>query len=42
MNLKDSGLNVVVGLRKDGSSWDKAIADGLNVMEPDQAVLILI
>ncbi len=31
MNLKDSGLNVVVGLRQDGSSWSKAIADGLVV-----------
>ncbi len=39
MNLKDSGLNVVVGLRRNGSSWDKAIDDGLNVMEPDQAVV---
>ena len=39
MNLKDSGLNVVVGLRRNGSSWDKAIGDGLNVMEPDKAVV---
>ena len=39
MNLKDSGLNVVVGLRKEGSSWNKAVADGLNVLEPDQAVI---
>ncbi len=39
MNLKDSGLNVVVGLRRNGSSWDKAIDDGLNVMEPDKAVV---
>ncbi|MBM23886.1 MAG: ketol-acid reductoisomerase [Gammaproteobacteria bacterium] len=38
MNLKDSGLNVVVGLRQNGSSWDKAIDDGLNVLEPDEAV----
>jgi len=39
MNLKDSGLNVVVGLRRNGSSWDKAIDDGLNVLEPDKAVV---
>ena len=39
MNLKDSGLNVVVGLRQNGSSWDKAIDDGLNVLEPDKAVV---
>ena len=38
MNLKDSGLNVVVGLRQNGSSWDKAIDDWLNVLEPDEAV----
>ena len=39
MNLNDSGLNVVVGLRRNGSSWDKAIDDGLNVLEPDEAVI---
>ena len=39
MNLNDSGLNVVVGLRRNGSSWDKAIEDGLNVLEPDEAVV---
>ena len=32
-NLKDSGLNVVVGLRKDGNSWKSAEADGQKVME---------
>jgi ketol-acid reductoisomerase len=30
-NLHDSGINVVVGLRKESSSWAKAEADGLNV-----------
>ena len=30
-NLQDSGINVVVGLRKDSSSWPKAEADGLVV-----------
>ena len=39
MNLQDSGLNVVVGLRRNGSSWDKAIDDGLNVFEPDESVI---
>ena len=38
MNLKDSGLNVVVGLRQDGSSWSKAIADGLIVKTIEEAV----
>ena len=39
LNLKDSGHNVVVGLRKDGPSWKKATADGLNVEEPKEAVV---
>ncbi len=38
LNLKDSGFNVVVGLRKSGASWDKASADGLTVREPNEAV----
>ncbi|MBT8081232.1 MAG: ketol-acid reductoisomerase [Gammaproteobacteria bacterium] len=38
LNLKDSGCNVVVGLRRSGSSWAKAEADGLAVEEPDAAV----
>jgi ketol-acid reductoisomerase len=38
LNLKDSGFDVVVGLRKDGASWSKAVADGLTVMEPVEAV----
>ena len=37
LNLKDSGLNVVVGLRKTGASWAKAEADGLDVAEPRDA-----
>ena len=39
-NLKDSGLNVVVGLRKEGNSWKIAEADGQNVMEVRDAVRI--
>ena len=38
LNLKDSGFNVVVGLRKNGASWSKAEADGLAVAEPADAV----
>ncbi len=38
MNLKDSGMNVVVGLRASGASWAKAKADGLTVKEPNEAV----
>ena len=38
LNLKDSGFNVVVGLRPDGASWSKAEADGLTVQEPNAAV----
>ena len=38
LNLHDSGLDVVVGVRKDGPSWNKAKADGLTVAEPAEAV----
>lgn len=38
LNLKDSGFKVVVGLRSAGASWAKAKADGLTVMEPNDAV----
>jgi ketol-acid reductoisomerase len=38
LNLKDSGFNVVVGLRSGGASWPQAQADGLTVMEPAEAV----
>lgn len=38
LNLRDSGFDVVVGVRKDGPSWKKATADGLVVMEPADAV----
>ena len=38
LNLRDSGLNVVVGLRRGGASWGKAEADGLTVEEPVEAV----
>ena len=38
LNLRDSGFDVVVGVRKDGPSWKKATAEGLVVMEPADAV----
>ncbi len=38
LNLKDSGFNVVVGLRRSGASWANAEADGLVVQEPNEAV----
>ncbi|MEM9258999.1 MAG: hypothetical protein AAGA62_05095, partial [Bacteroidota bacterium] len=28
MNLRDNGFNVIVGQRKGGASWDKAVKDG--------------
>ena len=28
LNLRDNGINVIVGQRKGGKSWDKAVADG--------------
>lgn len=36
-NLKDSGVDVVVGVRKGGSSWRKAEKAGLKVMEIAEA-----
>ena len=38
LNLRDSGLDVVVGLRKNGPSWEKARAEGFTVAEPGDAV----
>jgi len=37
-NLAESGVNVTVGLRKGGASWDKAKAAGLQVEEIAKAV----
>ena len=37
-NLKESGVDVVVGLRKDGASWKKAETAGIKVMEVPNAV----
>jgi ketol-acid reductoisomerase len=38
-NLKDSGVDVTVGLREGSSSWSKATEAGLKVMPVDQSVL---
>jgi len=38
MCLRDSGLNVVVGLRKGGKSWDDAKKNGMKVAEIADAV----
>jgi ketol-acid reductoisomerase len=41
LNLKDNGINVIVGQRKGGKSWDKAVADGwvegVNLFEIEEA-----
>ena len=37
LNLRDSGMDVRVGLRKDSPSWEKARKQGLKVMETAQA-----
>lgn len=39
-NLSDSGFKVIVGLRKDGKSWDLAKADGHKVMEVAEAAKV--
>ena len=37
LNLRDSGCDVIVGLRKGGKSWPVAEADGFNVMTVAEA-----
>ncbi len=37
LNLRDSGLDVVVGVRR-GESWKKATRDGLKALEPVRAI----
>jgi ketol-acid reductoisomerase len=36
-NLRDSGMDVVVGLRRDSPSWGKAVAAGLTVLDSADA-----
>jgi len=38
LNLRDSGMNVCVGLRKSGVSWEKTKSTGLEVKEISDAV----
>ncbi len=38
LNLRDSGVKVTVGLRKEGASWAKAVAAGLAVKEVAESV----
>jgi ketol-acid reductoisomerase len=40
LNLKDSGINVVVGLQKTSKRWNKVVEDGLKVMEVEEAVKV--
>jgi ketol-acid reductoisomerase len=37
LNLKDSGVEVAVGLRKDSASWPKAVKAGVKVMDTAEA-----
>ncbi|HEY4699653.1 MAG TPA: ketol-acid reductoisomerase [Nitrososphaerales archaeon] len=37
-NMKDSGLNIIVGLRKGGDSWKKAVEDGHKVYEIEECM----
>ncbi|ANB11250.1 ketol-acid reductoisomerase [Sugiyamaella lignohabitans] len=42
LNLRDNGLNVIVGVRKDGASWQQAIDDGwvpgTNLFDVNEAI----
>lgn len=38
LNLKDSGVDVTVGLRKGSASWKKAENEGLKVAETAEAI----
>ena len=40
LNLRDSGIDVVVGLRKDSGSRPKAEAEGLRVVDPGEAARV--
>ena len=36
-NMKDSGLNVIIGLRSDSKSKEQAEKDGFEVLDPAEA-----
>ena len=42
MNARDNGLNIIVGVRKDGTSWKQAQEDGWvpgkNLFEVEEAI----
>lgn len=42
LNLRDNGLNVIIGVRKNGASWNEAIQDGWvpgkNLFEVNEAI----
>jgi len=38
LNLRDSGLNVTVGLEREGNSWNQAKKDGFNPVHTEEAV----
>jgi ketol-acid reductoisomerase len=42
LNLRDNGLNVIVGVRKNGKSWKDAVQDGWvpgkNLFDVDEAI----
>ena len=42
LNLRDNGINVIIGVRKDGGSWKEAQQDGwipgTNLFEVDEAI----
>lgn len=37
LNLRDSGVNVVVGLREGGKSWDQAVSEGWTPLSMEEA-----
>jgi ketol-acid reductoisomerase len=42
LNARDNGLNIIVGVRKDGTSWKQAQEDGWvpgkNLFEVEEAI----
>ncbi len=40
LNMRDSGLNIVVGLRKGGKSWEEATKDGFTPVSIRQAAAV--
>ncbi|MEM3462550.1 MAG: ketol-acid reductoisomerase, partial [Candidatus Bathyarchaeia archaeon] len=37
LNMRDSGLNVLVGLRPRGKSWERAVGDGFSPLPIEEA-----